>query len=133
MTRRQTERTIVFLATLTAGNAAGGSLYGLSGAPKVPREWLEGSPFRDYRLPSLILGVAVGGSSATAAVPAWRGSEHAGPASVAAGVILSGWIAAQVAIIGPRSFLQPLMGAVGLALIGLGARLRQSDINSSPG
>jgi len=35
-------------------------------------------------------------------------------------VILSGWIAAQVAIIGPRSFLQPLLGAVGLALIGLG-------------
>lgn len=133
MTRRQTERTVGFLATLTAGNAVGGSLYGLSGAPKVPREWLEGSPFRDYRLPSLILGVAIGGSSATAAVTAWRGSEQAGQASIAAGVILSGWIAAQIAIIGRRSFLQPLMGAVGLALIGLGAGLRAFDTGSPPG
>jgi hypothetical protein len=65
----------------------------------------------------------VGGSSTTAAAAAWRGSAYAGPASVAAGVILLGWVAAQVAIIGPRSFLQPLMGGVGFALIGLGAPL----------
>jgi hypothetical protein len=132
-TRVQTEKTAACLGMFTALNAVGGSLYGLGGAPNVPREWLEGSPFHDYRVPSLILGVAVGGSSATAAVTAWRGSEHAGPASVAAGVILSGWIAAQVAIIGPRSFLQPLMGAVGLALIGLGGRLRKFNASSPPG
>lgn len=124
MTRRQTELTIAALGATTAVNAVGGSVYGLSGAPQVPREWLGGSPFRDYRIPSLILGIAVGGSSAAAASTAWRGSERAGNAAITAGVVLLGWIGAQVAIIGPRSFLQPLMGGVGATLIGLGAVLR---------
>lgn len=105
-------------------NAVGGAIYGLSGAPKVPKEWLEGSRFGDYRVPSAILGVAVGGTSAASAATAWRGSDTAGPAAILAGVTLAGWITAQLAAIGARSFLQPLMGAVGAAMIALGLRLR---------
>ena len=117
------ERTLGCLATVTAASAAGGSIYGLRGAPGLPREWLQGSPFRDYRVPSLVLGVGVGGSSAASALTAWRGSDHAGSAAILAGSVLTGWIAAQVAMIGPRSFLQPLMGGVGIAMITLGAQL----------
>ena len=124
MTRHQTELTVAALAATTAVNAVAGSIYGLSGARKVPREWLAGSPFHDYRGPSLILGVAVGVSSATAAAAAWRGSRHAGDTSITAGVVLLGWIGAQVAIIGRRSFLQPIMAGVGATLIGLGSKLR---------
>ena len=124
MTRHQTERAI---AALGAVNAIGGSIYGLRGAPKVPLEWLEGSPFQTYTVPSLVLGVAVGGSSATAALTALTGQAVAGQVSILAGVVLSGWIAAQAAIIGPRSFLQPLMGGVGIAMIVLGRRLRRPD------
>lgn len=123
MTRRQTEKTIAALSGLTGLNAIGGAVYGLGGAPKVPREWLEGSPFGDYRIPSMILGVGVGGSSAVAAVTAWRSSDRAGVAAVSAGAVLIGWIGGQVAIIGRRSFLQPLFGGVGIAMIGLGAQL----------
>ncbi|MBV9414230.1 MAG: hypothetical protein JO363_04550 [Solirubrobacterales bacterium] len=47
--------------------------------------------------------------------------------SVLAGAVLSGWIVAQVAIIGPRSFLQPLMGGIGIAMIALGVRRRRLD------
>ena len=100
-------------------------LYGLAGAPKVPREWLEGSPFDDYTVPSLILGLGVGSTSAAAALIAWRGENAAAPASVVTGGVLCGWIAAQVAIIGPRSGLQPLMGGVGISMIALGAKLRR--------
>lgn len=124
MTRRQTERTIAGLGAVTALSALGGSIYGLTGAPKVPSEWLQGSPFDDYKIPSVFLGIAVGGSSGAAAATAWRGSEHTGPAAAAAGTILTGWIVAQVAIIGPRSLLQPIMGAVGVTMIGLGLTLR---------
>jgi hypothetical protein len=55
----------------------GGAVYGLSGAPAVPREWLGGSPFSDYKVPSAVLGGAVGTSSAVAAITALRGSEAA--------------------------------------------------------
>lgn len=127
VTRRQIERTIATLGAVTAANAVGGSIYGLSGAPNVPREWLEGSPFESYAAPSLILGIAVGGSSAAAAGTAWRGSETATTASTLAGAVLSTWIAAQVAIIGWRSFLQPLMGGVGIAMTFLGLRLRSAN------
>lgn len=50
------------LLTFGALNAAYGGYYGLSGAKGVPLEWLSGSPFRDYFIPSLILLVVVGGS-----------------------------------------------------------------------
>ena len=123
LTRRRTERTIAVLSALTAVNAVGGSLYGLRGAPRIPREWLEGSPFNDYKIPSVFLGIAVGGSSAMSAATAWRGNDHAALATVAAGGILTAWVAAQVAIIGLRSFLQPLFGGVGLTMIALGSKL----------
>jgi hypothetical protein len=124
LTRRRTERTIAVLSALTAVNAVGGSLYGLRGAPEVPREWLEGSPFDDYKIPSLFLGITVGGSSAVSAATAWRGNDHAAPATIAARGILTAWVAAQVATIGLRSFLQPLFGGAGITMISLGLSLR---------
>jgi hypothetical protein len=124
MARRRIEQAIGCLGTLTAVSAAGGAIYGLRGAPAFPREWLDGSPFSDYRAPSLVLGIGVGGSSAASAMIAWRGGHRAGAAAVVAGSVLTGWIVAQVWIIGPRSFLQPLMGGVGVAMVTLGVRLR---------
>jgi hypothetical protein len=124
LTRRRTERTIVVLSALTAGSAVGGSLYGLRGAPRIPHEWLEGSPFNDYKIPSVFLGIAVGGSSGISAATAWHGTDHAALAAVAAGGILTAWVAAQVATIGLRSFLQPLFGGVGITMIALGSKLR---------
>ena len=121
--RRSLELATSALAAVTAINAAGGAAYGLAGARSVPREWLADSPFADYRLPSLVLGAAVGGTSGAAAVAAWRGDAHAGAAAIAAGTVLTGWVVAQVAIIGLRSPLQPVMAGVGTALIGLGRRL----------
>jgi hypothetical protein len=121
--RRGLELATAGLAGLTAANAFGGAWYGLAGAPGVPREWLTGTPFRDYRVPSAILGAAVGSTAAVATATALKGGEHAGTASVAAGAVLTGWIVAQVSLIGLRSVLQPAMAAVGVSLIGLGRRL----------
>jgi hypothetical protein len=63
---------VATLAGVTAVNAITGSIYGLGGAPNVPREWLDGSRFENYKVPSLILGFGVGGSSAR------RLSRHGG-------------------------------------------------------
>jgi hypothetical protein len=127
MTRRHTEQAIAVLGAVTALNAAGEAWYGLGGAPGVPVEWLRGSMFRSYRAPSLVLGVAVGGSTAAAAVTAWRGSARAPVAAIGAGAVLAGWIGAQVAIIGLRSPLQPAMAGVAVSLVGLGRCLRSSQ------
>jgi hypothetical protein len=123
MTRRATEVTISALAGTIALNAFGGAVYGLRGAPAVPRAWLRGSPFSDYTVPSVVRGTAVGGTGAVAALAAWRGADDASLAAVVAGAVLTGWIVAQVHVIGLRSPLQPLMGAFGVVLIGLGRRL----------
>jgi hypothetical protein len=123
VTGRRTEQATAALAALVALNAAGGAAYGLAGARDVPPEWLDGSPFSSYRVPSLVLGAGVGGTSAAAALAAWRGGPAAAPAAVLAGAVLTAWIAAQVAVIGLRSPLQPAMAAAGITLAGLGLRL----------
>ncbi len=43
------------LLAFVAANAVGGGFYGVSGAEGVPIEWLRGSPFTTYLVPSLIL------------------------------------------------------------------------------
>lgn len=49
-------------------NAFGGGVDGVSGAPGVPIEWLDGTPFRSYFVPGLVLLVIVGGSALGASV-----------------------------------------------------------------
>jgi len=88
-------------------NAVAGGYYGLSGARGVPREWLEGTPFTNYFVPSLFLLVVVGGAMLWAAVAVfgnWRRCRSV--ALGAAGLVLC-WIAVQVAMIGYVSWMQP--------------------------
>jgi hypothetical protein len=120
---------LVVIEAIVALNAFGGGFYGMSGAPNVPKEWLEGSPFKDYFFPALILFVAVGGSMSAAAVAAaFAGREWAAVLSLIAAVILLDWIVVQVAITGYTSFLQPLFFVVGLVIFGLGWQLHGEGV-----
>jgi hypothetical protein len=110
-----------------AVNAVGGGVYGLAGARDVPREWLEGTPFDSYVIPSLILLIGVGGAMTTAALSLLVDWRHARVLSVGAGAVLAGWITAQVLIIVPDggfSWLQPTMFAAGVFVAAVGWRLR---------
>lgn len=110
--------------------AVGGAVYGLSGAEDMPREWLDGTPFRSYLVPSLVLLVAVGGGMALAAALLVSRNEFAPEASLAAGLILVAWILVQVLIIVPDggfSWLQPTLFAAGLAIALGGLRLRRRE------
>jgi hypothetical protein len=110
------------LLAFGALNAIGGGYYGLSGAAGVPTAWLEGSPFSDYFIPSLILLVVVGGSFLTAAILVFAGMHIARVAALTAGLVVLGWLAAQVAIIGYVSWMQPTTAMAGVLVLVL-ARL----------
>jgi hypothetical protein len=117
---------LLFLEGVIALNAVGGAVYGLAGAEGVPREWLDGTPFRSYAIPSLILLVTVGGGMALAWSLMLVDSSWAPEAAIAAGLILVGWIVVQVGVIVPDggfSWLQPTMLAAGLLVSWLGLRL----------
>lgn len=112
--------TRIMLGTIlgfTALNAIGGGIYGLLGAQHLPREWLTGTPFSSYLLPSLILLFAVGGSSALAAVAVFRRWRPAALISLAAALVLLGFVVAEVVLIGYVSFLQPVMVLVAKAIL----------------
>ena len=107
----------------SAVNAFGGGVYGMAGAEGVPLEWLEGSPFADDLIPSLILFFVVGGAFALAAVAVLRRWPRARRAAAAAGVVALGWIAVQVAILGFVSWLQPATAVTAIAILALASRL----------
>jgi hypothetical protein len=112
------------LLLFVALNAFGGGYYGLSGAPGVPTAWLDGSPFKDYFVPSLVLLVSVGGSCLIAAVAVFAGFQVSRAGALIAGSIVIGWIVVQVGVIGYVSWMQPATAAVGSMILALAWRLR---------
>ena len=108
-------------------NSFGGGYYGLSGAEGVPTEWLEGSPFPDYFVPSLILLVVVGGSFLMAAIAVFAGLRMARAIAFASGLVVLGWLAAQLAIIGYVSWMQPTTAIAGVSILLLSSLLPPSQ------
>ena len=119
-----TRRALIALQGVMALNAFGGAWYAIAGAPNVPTEWLAGTPFDDYVVPGVILGVAVGGSQLAAAVALRVRHRRANELSLAAALVLLAWIATQLAMIGYVSPLQPIVlaWALGTGLLSLGLR-----------
>lgn len=58
----------------------------MAGAEGVLREWLEGSSFEDYFLPSLVLFAGVGGSLLAAAIAVFAGLRLDRRAAITAGL-----------------------------------------------
>jgi len=98
-------------------NAIAGGYYGLSGAEGVPKQWLEGSPFTDYFIPGLVLLIVVGGAFVVSAIAVFMELRIARHAALGAGVIVLGWLAVQMAIIGYVSWMQPTTAVAGLLII----------------
>jgi hypothetical protein len=118
---------LIAIEAVVAVNALGGAVWGLAGAKNVPPEWLDGTPFHSYLVPSLILLVSICGGMTIAAAALVVRHSRAAELSIAAGLILIGWIAAQVAIIVPHggfSWLQPAMATIGVVIATLGWSLR---------
>jgi hypothetical protein len=113
------EKTLGTLLAFSAFNAFGGGLYGMTGAEGVPVEWLEGSPFRNYIIPSMVLFFVIGGAFTFAAITVFAKLKNARKASITAIVLVLIWLGAQVAIIGYVSWMQPFTAAVSLLMLGM--------------
>jgi len=92
---------IGLLTGFIALTAIGGGIALLIGAEanRIPIEWLDGTPFKDYTIPALFLGIAVGGSSLVACLAILAGRNVATPASMLAGLIMMGYIVVEVSIL----------------------------------
>jgi hypothetical protein len=112
------------LLAFGALNAFGGGYYGLSGAEGVPTEWLAGSPFSSYFIPSLVLLVAVGGSFLVAAVAVFAGRPKARVLALGAGALVLVWLAVQMSIIGYVSWMQPTTAIAAAVILVLASMLR---------
>lgn len=126
----KTRVALTVLDGFAALSAVGGGIAVASGVDKFPPEWLSGSPFDGYLVPGLILAVAVGGSATIAAVAVVQNLRPGPLLSVAAGAIMIGWMAGEVAILNqnsaatsPRSPTEAVNLVVGVAMVALGAAL----------
>ena len=120
------------LLGLVALNAFAGGWYGLRGARGVPLEWLAGSPFHTYFVPSLLLVVVIGGAFAAASIAVFTAVRYARKLAFAAGLLVLAWLAAQVGIIGYVSWMQPTTAAAGLLVLALAGLLPGSRAHGAP-
>jgi hypothetical protein len=106
-----------FLLAFAALNAFGGGYYGMAGAEGVPLEWLEGSLFHNYFIPGLILFVVVGGAFLFASVGVFARFRFARKISFLAVVVVFGWLAVQLSIIGYVSWMQPVTALTAVVIL----------------
>jgi len=92
-------------------------------AKNIPVEWLKGSPFKNYFIPSLILFLCVGGSALLAVILVFRGHRMGRKAAITCGIIVLIWLAIQVAIIGYVSWMQPATAVAALIILFLTFKL----------
>jgi len=84
---------------LLAGTYQDGILIEAGRRAQFPLEWLQNTPFSDYTIPALILAIGVGGSSLIAAVTIFTGRAVGVLASLAAGLIMDGYIVVEVVML----------------------------------
>ena len=109
---------------MLAGTYKDGVLVEAGGRAQFPLEWLQNTPFSDYTVPALILAIGVGGSSLIAAVLVFTGREEGVPASIVAGLMMTGFIVVEVILLKQGiSWVEGLYFGLGLAILGLATSL----------
>ena len=109
---------LVFFVFIGLG-AVAGSVGVMKDVMPFPEVWLQGTPFHSYFFPGLLLCLAVGGGQLAAAfLLLWRPSV-ARAGSLIAGLILIGWMAGELALIGFQAPIQVFFVTLGLLEAGL--------------
>ena len=85
-------------------------------------EWLEGSPFDDYRVPGLFLAIVIGSANLASAAGLSLRRPWAPFASLGTGLLLLAWMTIETVIIGFNDWTQAMWVAVFLLVTALGAR-----------
>lgn len=87
------------LTSFVALTAIGGGIAILTEIDKFPVEWLNGSPFKSYKIPAILLIVLVGGSAFLAAINILFKRKNALRYSFISGIILIGYIIVEILIL----------------------------------
>lgn len=125
MGERRIRIALVVVDLFAAVSAIVGAVGLVVGYMNIPLSTLNGTPFADFTVPALLLGIVVGGSALAAATISVFGPRRIETlASAAAGCIMVGWMTIEIAMIGLAIWVQPLYLAVGLVMIGLAALLQ---------
>lgn len=118
---------LLALSLLNGVGAIAGGIAVMRDAMPFPDVWLRGTAFHSFFLPGLILFLAVGGSHFAAAYAIFRRYPFAKRAAMFSGLVLTGWIIAELLLIGFQAPIQVWFIGVGLLEFGLSfARLRHS-------
>ncbi len=127
-------RALIFTDGFAALSALFGGLELETGWPThFPTSMLQGTPFSNYLVPGLLLGMVVGGSATIATAATVRSASAGALWSLVAGCIMAGWIFGEVLILdvlagsnqpfSPFFFLQPFYLVVGVAMALMALRL----------
>ena len=125
------------LTGFIALTAIGGGIAILTGADPFPPAWLAGTPFTDYTIPALLLAIVVGGSALLAALLVLRPGRAGILATLAAGLIMAGYIVGEVLILkqtppGP-TWIEIIYFGLGSTIFALGAYLWMAKERLRPG
>ena len=113
---------------LLLGTYQNGVLIEAGGRGQFPLEWLQNTPFSDYTIPALVLAIVVGGSSLIAALMIFTDRAVGVLASVAAGLIMAGYIVVEVVMLRQGvSWIEGLYFGLGLLISGLAAYLWKAE------
>lgn len=124
MSERGLRITLIVVDLFAAVSAIVGAIGLLVGFMNIPVSVLNGTPFADFTVPALLLGIVVGGSALVAAAIALFGPRmFEALASAGAGCIMVGWMTVEVAMIGLAIWVQAAYFVVGLLMIGLAGLL----------
>jgi hypothetical protein len=110
---------LVALEVIIAVNAVYGGIGLMVNGLGMPGDWLDATPFDSWRLPGVFLLAAVAVPMSVAAILELTRWRRAYLASVLAGLVLIGWIVVQVVVLRRYFFLQPVLGAAGVLVVGL--------------
>jgi len=138
MEEKNVRITLIVVNLFAAVSAIVGAIGLLVGFMNIPLTELAGTPFADFTVPALLLGIVVGGSALVAAVVALFGPRRFETlASAAAGCIMVGWMMVEVAMVGLDVWVQAAYFVVGLVMIGLAgllqwAKTHQPDVSGQP-
>lgn len=99
MNRKKLRWTLIAVDAFAAVSTVAGGVELVTGLRRFPTAWLQGTPFSDYTVPGLILGLVVGGSATIATVMTVKSASAGSAASFSGGIILAGWIAGEVLLL----------------------------------
>jgi hypothetical protein len=99
----------------------------------IPVSALATTPFTDFTVPALLLGVVVGGSALVAAIVTALGIRRWDAlATAAAGCITLGWLTIEIAMIGLVVWAQAIWWLVGLLMVVLAVILWHMESDVKP-